>query len=413
MSSSWWDRNLPERMDEFSEWTGDADAVSKIHARKYVKLRGYRSLLDVGAGRCVDAVHYEGDLRYLAVDSSAYLARRARALLGIEIGLMDAEALGFKSASIDVVYARHVLEHLGGFEKALAEMIRVARREVLVVWFLDPRSNEATTISCVDGLFQNKYAWRDIEVFLCAQDLAGRYSWESVGEEEAILHVVKPTSKGDPEEPWEIGLLLIATRKYKQYVEQLVWDLERFFFMGQNVTVHLFTDEEIPLTTQRIKVLQYAIDSYGFPEATLLRYAIFDDYSTAFDEEDFLFYLDVDMRMVAPVGTEIMGDLVAVHHMGGEWEERPESTAYLDPRHRGTYVAGGFQGGERNAYLSAVKTLRDQIDLDTKQGITAVWHDESHWNKYLAGRSVRYLPLDYCCPVIDPKVVVIEKGHLL
>ena len=27
--------------------------------------------------------------------------------------------------------------------------------------------------------------------------------------------------------------------------------------------------------------------------------------------------------------------------------------------------------------------MAEQIDADSTRGITAVWHDESHWNRYL------------------------------
>lgn len=34
-------------------------------------------------------------------------------------------------------------------------------------------------------------------------------------------------------------------------------------------------------------------------------------------------------------------------------------------------------------FLDACLTMTDAIDIDTKNGIVAQWHDESHWNRFL------------------------------
>ena len=47
------------------------------------------------------------------------------------------------------------------------------------------------------------------------------------------------------------------------------------------------------------------------------------------------------------------------------------------------YFAGGFNGS-KDEYLKMSKELSSNIDKDFNNGIIAVWHDESHINRYFA-----------------------------
>lgn len=185
------------------------------------------------------------------------------------------------------------------------------------------------------------------------------------------------------------GVLLIATNKYSQFVQPLLDGLVENFLPTMGLEVHLFTDRFNDYkVSQRVLLRQYQIPSYKFPEATLYRYEIFKghDYSKC----DYLYYLDVDMGIVSQIGTEILGNLVAVRHPGfyksggGSWETRPESQCYVPPEKRRKYYAGGIQGGRKELYYSAICIIADMIDEDEKNGIIPVWHDESAWNCYLS-----------------------------
>lgn len=189
----------------------------------------------------------------------------------------------------------------------------------------------------------------------------------------------------------KIILVLIATRKYRQFVEPLLKGVDKYFLPNHDVDVMIFTDEKFKTDNYgRLKIHQMGIDSYGFPEATLLRYKIFDSEREFLLGYDYLFYSDVDMSFEAEIGEEIFGKLTAVRHPGfsanngwGDMETTPESLAYTPPDFRKTYFAGGFQGGEAKTYLDAAKSLAANIDDDTKRGVLARWHDESHWNNYI------------------------------
>ena len=143
---------------------------------------------------------------------------------------------------------------------------------------------------------------------------------------------------------------------------------------------------------------------------------------------DYVYYIDADMRFVAPVGDEILGELVGVQHPGfyrggGSWEISQLSEAFVPTMLRKEYICGGFQGGSR--YVKAFNILRLLIDEDEKTGNRAKWNDESHWNNYYAYLHLAFTILSpsYCMVEepekrkawgidhLEPKIIALAKDH--
>lgn len=141
-----------------------------------------------------------------------------------------------------------------------------------------------------------------------------------------------------------------------------------------------------------------------WPAPTLLRYHLFLNQEEKLKEYDYIYYLDADMRVVAKISDEIINEglLAAEHPMYSlkkqyvpPYEPNKASTAYIPrpgkvldengkPRFRPYYYAGGFQGGTAKAFIKAMKKMKKSIDKDFDNNYTAIWNDESHWNKYLS-----------------------------
>lgn len=142
----------------------------------------------------------------------------------------------------------------------------------------------------------------------------------------------------------------------------------------------------------------------GYPRETLMRYHTILSKKDLFLKYDQIFYVDADMEFVAPVGNIFSTTgLVATLHPGfigrhGTPETRFVSTAFCATNTR--YFAGGFQGGDAGRYILAMEKMARDISEDDQRGIMATWHDESHWNKYLAVTITPELVLgpSYCYP---------------
>jgi hypothetical protein len=142
-----------------------------------------------------------------------------------------------------------------------------------------------------------------------------------------------------------------------------------------------------------------------WPAMTLKRYHIMS--GADLSGYDYVYYIDADMRFVAPVGDEIFGELVGVQHPGfyrggGSWEDNQASQAFVYTRMRKQYIAGGFQGG--SDYATVMPFLMHMIDEDEKTGNRATWNDESHWNALFA-----YSPNILQFKILDPSYCMVEE----
>lgn len=241
-----------------------------------------------------------------------------------------------------------------------------------------------------------------------------------------------------------VGILTIATGKYKQFVRPLYESISKNFLRNHDKTFILFTDD-IEMMSSVADNLEsslelFEIERKGFPGDTLYRYHHFyssrDRLKLLGDKcPESLFYLDADMLIVNEVGDEVLPtrykSIVATAHPGfynrqghnplGTPETNQLSSAFIPPnRWRPCYWAGGFNGGEFEAFMSLSSAIMGRIDKDDSNDITAIWHDESHLNAYISENwmigSVKTLTPSYCYPEswflpYEKKIIALDKNH--
>ena len=212
----------------------------------------------------------------------------------------------------------------------------------------------------------------------------------------------------------KVALITVASgERYVRYAHQMVASARDFFLCDAGAEPTFLILE----------------GPNGWPAATIQRYHVIGEEADRLGEEvTHIFHIDADMRFVAPVGSEILAPLTATAHPGyvglrGTYEERQESAAYVGPGEGGIYCCGGFVGGERAEFLRLAESIRAGVDADARRHLTAVWHDESHLNRYLIDRPPDVmLPPSYCYPEDDrhyiqriwpdryePKIVALRK----
>lgn len=218
-----------------------------------------------------------------------------------------------------------------------------------------------------------------------------------------------------------VGLILIATNKYKIFVRPLIDSARSFFLKNSKVTYYLFTDSD-EFNDLGEDVIINKIEHLPWPFITLYRYKTFVKHKNILSLEDYLFYCDIDMRFVDYVGEEILGDLVSTIHPGfrggrGTPETNPQSTAFIPPYEELIYYAGGFNGGSASNFLNMAEQIDKNIDIDYQNGIIAIWHDESHLNKFFTNnKPTNVLSPSYCYPEswnldYDKKLLALDKDH--
>jgi histo-blood group ABO system transferase len=218
-----------------------------------------------------------------------------------------------------------------------------------------------------------------------------------------------------------VGLCVIATGKYLQFVPPLWHSASGLFLPNHRVRLFLFSDQPLELRDCANCLTLHR----PWPGPTLYRYHSMLAFRNQLESLDYLYYCDADMRFVGPVGDEVLGNLVATHHPGFygsdpdafTYDRNPASQAFVPPGSGRHYYAGGFQGGRADRYLKVMTDLRSRIDDDDRRGVVALWHDESHWNRYLLDSppDVALSPA-YCYPEgralpLEPKLLALNKNH--
>ena len=220
-----------------------------------------------------------------------------------------------------------------------------------------------------------------------------------------------------------IGLMIFATARYRMFLEGVVATARRHWHTTLPLSIVTFTDE---IPSRWISDLRLPTPHADWPLVTLLRYRHIYEVAAELRRFDYLLMCDVDMEFVGEIGDEILGDLVATRHAGHTEKTQAQlpyirmrhSTAWV-PKDKGlAYYAGGFQGGRTADYLEACRHMAEAITEDEKLNYIADWHDESHWNAYLANVQPAGVELSpaYCWPSEwdrnpETKILALSKEH--
>lgn len=224
---------------------------------------------------------------------------------------------------------------------------------------------------------------------------------------------------------YKVGIMLVCINPpYWQYAEPVIQGVKNLFLPDHDTEVMLWSDVEnytkiTPQNDDEIESLKqtklfwerlgelgvktFNTESVEWPYPTLMRYHLFLGEEEYLKKFDYIFYLDLDMRIVNIVGDEILGNgLTAAQHpmyaldrkFVPPYEPNPASASYI-PRpgrvlsqdggqmFQPLYFAGGFQGGKTPDFLKAMKETKALIDKDLDKGYIPIWNDESAWNRYL------------------------------
>jgi ubiquinone/menaquinone biosynthesis C-methylase UbiE len=188
----WWQDNQ-HRNAEFAAWLADSDLSSRAAVATLVDELAYAGrpsrpmtldVLECGPGTYLDHQllwTHRPHVAYHALDVTPAIVEVGRAKGLDDVRLGSIEEIPHKAGAMDVVYCRHVLEHLPSYRTALLEMHRVARRcAVAVLWRLDVDAEaDAIYYNTVQGVadtFHNMYSQKAISAWLTSLRIAHR--WE-------------------------------------------------------------------------------------------------------------------------------------------------------------------------------------------------------------------------------------------
>ena len=217
-----------------------------------------------------------------------------------------------------------------------------------------------------------------------------------------------------------LALLIAATQRYTALIPAVQASVEQFFLKDCEVELIVLTDRP-----EQVKARTLRIEHRPWPWVAMHKFHFICRYARELAEFDYVFMCDADMRIVAPVGREVLGDLVGTQHAyffdrpPAEfiYERNPASTAYIAPGEGRTYLQTAFFGGRYQQMLAMASDRRDAIEADYARGLVALWHDESHYNRYVYDHpDTLILPPSYCYPEgkdfpFEPRILALDKDH--
>jgi len=184
--NEWWEKNLNSQADwhKFAGWLGQHNDPSRGVFVERVRLYDPESILELAPGmfRCYDNITKAGwQGRYEAIDITPQIVELGKEK-GVNVSLANAEDLPFEDGSFDVVYCRHLMEHLDHYKATLSEMIRVAKKAVIVTFYKPPHYDEEDVIDLNEemNVYHNHYSKSRLVEFLRTNPKFNLVSWADV-----------------------------------------------------------------------------------------------------------------------------------------------------------------------------------------------------------------------------------------
>ena len=238
--------------------------------------------------------------------------------------------------------------------------------------------------------------------------------------------------------PGKLAILSIATNKYLDFYKDLIKSYAGSCDHNLNIEFHLFTDQigqakEIKNQYPWLEIFFHEIAPLVWPEATLLRYQI---YLEKIDEisSDYFMHIDADMLFLNDIGLDLQKLLIPnsmslIAHPGfyrnsglshikfalkdpikemkdlakrfifgglGAWETNKKSNAFVSRRNRKNYFCGGVWIGSSKSFKHFLTINSQNTKNDLANGYIAIWHDESHLNKWASENKFTTLGPEYC-----------------
>ena len=231
----------------------------------------------------------------------------------------------------------------------------------------------------------------------------------------------------------KVGILYICTGKYTVFWPDFYRTFREKFLPESDKTFFVFTDApsiEGDGAPDVHRIYQKALD---WPYSSLLRFKMFAGQAEALGKMDYLFFANANLVCRETV-TEAeflprpdRGERLLVVQQPGFWDKKPifytydrnpKCRAYIPYNCGRDYVSGGLNGGTAAAFLAMSRELDRRTDADLADGQMALWHDESHLNRYIAEQdpaSYRLLTPAYWYPEgwdmpFAQKIVVRDKS---
>jgi len=232
----------------------------------------------------------------------------------------------------------------------------------------------------------------------------------------------------------KVAICFIGTGKYLNFLPNYYENIQEYFLPNNEKTFLVFTDGEGDFP-EDVKV--YKQEHLDWPYVTLKRFEIIQKAKEEIAKNDWFVFIDADALVVDTITEEEFFDTTksffGVHHpchflqmpphnqYPGAFETNPLSVAHItEDDDLSVYYQGCLWGGKVPNILEMIDELEQRVNIDLKNNVIAVWHDESHLNKFFIENKehLNVLGSEYAYPEVfteycefEPKIVHLAKNN--
>ncbi|MEG2970667.1 MAG: family 6 glucosyltransferase [Akkermansia sp.] len=217
----------------------------------------------------------------------------------------------------------------------------------------------------------------------------------------------------------KIAILYIAVGRYISFFDDFYRTSKQYLLKECDVTYFVFTDDAMASYQDCPDIICIPTEKKGWPYDTLCRFETFLKAEEQLKEYDYIYFINANMIFTAPIGKEIFPTQeqrwTVLLHPGFykcsrktfTYDENPQSCAYIPSDEGEYYFMGAFNGGIGKDYLELIRILDARTKEDLAKGIIALYHDESHLNRFMLDKSPLMLSPEYGFPE-----VIFNEEHL-
>lgn len=233
----------------------------------------------------------------------------------------------------------------------------------------------------------------------------------------------------------KVAICFIGTGKYLNFLPKYYENIEKYFLPNTKKTFLVFTDGE--LSDLPDNIISYYQPHLEWPFITLTRFEIINKSRDCIEKNDWFIFIDADALVVDYISEEEFFDtskpFFGVHHpchflgmqphdkFPGAFETNKLSRSCVnEDEDTSIYYQGCLWGGKVAEVLSLIDELENRVKEDLKNNVIAVWHDESHLNKFFIENKnkVNTLGPEFAYPEVfsdscnfEPKIVHLAKNN--
>ncbi|XP_008308332.1 alpha-1,3-galactosyltransferase 2-like [Cynoglossus semilaevis] len=214
-----------------------------------------------------------------------------------------------------------------------------------------------------------------------------------------------------------VAVTVFAVGRYLDvYLLNFLNSAERYFMVGLPVKYYVFTDtpEKVPKVAlghkRSMKVLK--VDRYDrWQDISMMRMQTISEIIESEIRYSFryVYCFDVDQVFKGRFGSEALGDSVAMIHSQFyrypkyryTFDKNPQSKAFM--KVGDLYYHAAVFGGSWENVKNLTDTCYENIMVDKIRNVEALWHDESHLNRFFFdNKPTKLLSPEYCWNEIFP-----------